>query len=95
MVFVDRDSDCVKGSDEESLSGVTIELLDANGNVLRSTSTDSDGRYRFENLPQGKYTIREIGPAGYFHFQQMAPAGRANTLVPFLIQDLQLQSASN
>lgn len=92
IVFVDRDSDCIQDSGEESLANVTIELLNDRGDVINVTQTDASGRYRFENLAAGRYTIREIGPDGFFHFQQMAPAGRADTLTPFLIKDLQLTS---
>jgi uncharacterized repeat protein (TIGR01451 family) len=35
------------------LSGVTVELLDAGGSVLRSTTTNARGAYRFLNLPFG------------------------------------------
>ena len=45
--------------------GVTIQLLDANGNIVATTLTDAGGNYRFDNLRPGEYGIREIQPAGY------------------------------
>ena len=39
------------------LPTVTVNLLDSNGNVIATTTTDSDGEYLFENLPLGDYTI--------------------------------------
>lgn len=44
----------------EGLSNVTVELLDSNGVVTRTTMTDVDGLYRFNDLPFGDYTIRIV-----------------------------------
>jgi len=38
--------------------GVVVELLDAAGKLLRTTTTDSNGYYRFDNLPAGQYQVR-------------------------------------
>ena len=40
-VWVDPDEDCVFDSGEEPLEGVTIELLDGGGNVIRTTTTNA------------------------------------------------------
>ena len=37
--------------------GVTVALLDPNGNVVATTTTDSNGNYTFPNLPPGSYTV--------------------------------------
>ena len=92
VVFVDPNMDCIQSPGEESLSGVRVELLDEQGRFLQATTTDSEGRYRFENLAPGKYTVFEVAPAGYFHFAQMAPAGKGTTKKPFYIQDITLSS---
>ncbi len=44
--------------DDEVLPGVTVELLDSEGNVLAVTVTDEHGRYLFDELPAGDYQIR-------------------------------------
>lgn len=48
------------------LAGVTVELLDAQGQIIRTTLTDSDGRYAFTELPRGFYGVHEVQPIGYF-----------------------------
>ena len=39
--------ECDFDDPEKVLSGVTIQLLDSHGNILRVTQTDVDGRYQF------------------------------------------------
>jgi protocatechuate 3,4-dioxygenase beta subunit len=58
--------DCESDPDAIPLSGVMIELLDASGNVIRTTTTDAMGMYRFDGLRPGNYSVREIQPAEYF-----------------------------
>lgn len=58
--------DCKFDNPDLPLAGVTIQLLDANGNLLRTTLTDADGRYKFDNLAPGEYQIRELQPEGYY-----------------------------
>jgi len=66
-VYVDLDFNNLRtvGSDP-AIAGATIELLDAStGAVLRSTQTDSNGQYRFDDLdPTLTYSLREPLPAG-------------------------------
>lgn len=50
---------------EEPLAGVTVELRNANGQVVATQLTDSSGNYRFDNLPAGNYTVHEVTPQGY------------------------------
>ncbi|RBP53495.1 SdrD B-like domain-containing protein [Arenicella xantha] len=40
-----------------SLGGVTVELQDQNGNVIATTTTDTDGNYEFAGLPDGVYVV--------------------------------------
>jgi serine-aspartate repeat-containing protein C/D/E len=66
-VHADYDGDCLVDPGEPLLQGVTIELLDAQGNVLRTTLTDVNGNYEFLDLDQGTYGVREVQPAQYFN----------------------------
>jgi SdrD B-like domain len=50
--------------------GVTIELLDTNGNIVATTTSGRFGAFSFANIPPGTYTMREIEPFG---FGQTAP----------------------
>ena len=48
------------------LSGATFELMNGAGTVLATQTTGADGTARFDNLPAGGYTVREVGaPTGY------------------------------
>ena len=47
------------------ISGVTIQLLDSDGNVIGTTTTEADGNYAFSGLVPGTYGVREVQPAGY------------------------------
>lgn len=81
-VHIDRDGDCVRDPDEPRLAGVVVQLLDAQGEVLVATTTDFEGRYRFDNLVPGVYGIRELQPAGYFSGKtHIGTAGGAVTAV--------------
>ena len=51
---------------DELLSDVQIELLDENGRVVARTLTDAQGRFEFNGLTPGEYSLREIQPVGYF-----------------------------
>ena len=42
---------------EVALAGATVELRDANGKKVESTTTDSDGTYRFENVGDGEFRV--------------------------------------
>ncbi len=64
------------------LSGVTVELFNAEGTLLASAATDSGGKYSFQNLMPGTYVVREIKPSGYFDgdIQVGSQGGVANGL---------------
>ncbi|MDR3574547.1 MAG: SdrD B-like domain-containing protein, partial [Anaerolineaceae bacterium] len=62
----------IRDGSEPGLSGVTVNLYqDANkdgipdGAAIATTTTDSDGYYRFDNLDAGTYIVEIVPPAGY------------------------------
>ncbi|MBK9462530.1 MAG: carboxypeptidase regulatory-like domain-containing protein [Sphingobacteriales bacterium] len=57
FVWNDLDGDGVQDPSETGLPGVTITLYDSNGDVIATTTTDSNGNYVFEGLPAGDYTV--------------------------------------
>ena len=65
LVFDDVNHDGVRDRKERALPGVRV-FLDANNDgtfqkkTERSLLTDADGRYRFEDLAPGKYTVRQV-----------------------------------
>ena len=75
FVFVDRDADCVRDEGELPLSGVRVDLIDSAGRTVGTTTTDATGAYRFTDLPEGSYTLRETQPIGFFQGGQTAGSG--------------------
>ncbi len=45
-------------------SGVTVALLDSNGNIVATTTTDASGSYSFASLPDATYTVQVTDAAG-------------------------------
>ena len=68
FVHVDNDGDRIFGSSpsDRPIADVTLELLDTEGNVLATTTTNSDGSYSFTGLLPGTYAVRQIQPDGFF-----------------------------
>src|SRR5690606_39647604 len=65
-VHVDLDDDCLYDPGEPLLAGVQMRLLDAAGREIARTVTDAEGRYRFEGLVPGTYSVVQLQPEGYF-----------------------------
>ncbi|MDA7980313.1 MAG: LEPR-XLL domain-containing protein [Pirellulales bacterium] len=66
QVYADDNDNGQIDSGEMLLPGVTVELLDANGNPTgRTAVTDANGAYRFDNLLPGSYGVREFQPSGF------------------------------
>lgn len=66
-VHGDVNGDCTfsENDGDKPLEGVTLVLLDADGNEVARTETDADGKYQFNQLRPGNYTVREVTPDGY------------------------------
>ncbi|MEM8865309.1 MAG: SdrD B-like domain-containing protein, partial [Planctomycetota bacterium] len=93
-VHANTDGDCDFDDPEILLEGVVIQLLDADGNVLRTTTTDADGRYLFDGLAPGEYQVREQQPAGYYDgSERVGSAG--GTLADDLISGIEIGSAED
>ena len=63
-VWVDTNNDGLLNNAEVGLVGVTVTLLDGTGTPVpgvATQTTDSNGYYRFDNLPAGNYRV-EIAP---------------------------------
>lgn len=66
-VHLDTNGNCILEAGEQTLSGVTIQLLNATGQTIATTTTDANGIYRFGNLVPGLYGVRELQPADAFN----------------------------
>lgn len=63
-VWLDDDRDGVQDGGEAGVAGVTVNLLDDAGNVVKTTTTDANGDYRFLVANPGDYQVEFIPPAG-------------------------------
>ena len=80
-VFVDVNGDgIVEPGDTNGLAGVTVQLLDTNGVVIATTTTDANGVYSFANVPPGSYTVVQTDPAHYT--TTLDSAGTTNNQIP-------------
>ena len=74
FVYIDRNNDGMlvfsnQPNPEWVIPGVSIELYSMNGTtetLLSSTLTDSIGKYVFEDLAPGTYSVREVQPVEYY-----------------------------
>ena len=71
-VWLDEDKDGIQDAGEKPVAGVTVKLLDKdgnpakdfNGNEVPDQVTDANGNYKFENLPAGEYVVQVVPNQG-------------------------------
>ncbi|RFP13729.1 SdrD B-like domain-containing protein [Duganella sp. BJB475] len=63
-VWEDKNGNGVQDSGEGGICGVSVQLKDATGKVVATTSTDTAGHYSFTADP-GSYTVSVTAPSGY------------------------------
>jgi uncharacterized repeat protein (TIGR01451 family) len=56
-VWYDTNGDGAQDPSESGVQGVSVTLLDSNGNPIASTVTNSEGFYLFPNLTPGTYSV--------------------------------------
>ncbi|SDT18815.1 Carboxypeptidase regulatory-like domain-containing protein [Friedmanniella luteola] len=71
-VWDDGDGDGRQDDGEPGRGGVSVQLLDGDGGVVGSTTSDGDGHYLFDDLPAGTYALRFAGLGGG---SKLSPAG--------------------
>ena len=82
-VWVDTNLDCVIDPDELLLSGVTITLVNSDGEIIATIKTDSEGFYEFTGLdPRDVYTIKETQPEGYYNSPEECGADEHTNVKP-------------
>ncbi|PQJ96483.1 SdrD B-like domain-containing protein [Chromatium okenii] len=78
-VYEDAHDDGVKGVGETAIGGVTVTLLDADGNTVATATTDDVGYYEFTGLAAGTYTVVESQPDDYLDGKDTASNGAVIT----------------
>ena len=56
---IDIDTKTNKPSGEGKIDGTEFSIIDENNNTIRSFKVDNTGSYKINNLPIGKYTLKE------------------------------------
>lgn len=66
VVFEDSEADGLDNDEKEPpIKGVTVTLVDADGEEYDTATTDAAGFYRFADLPNGDYTVKFDTPKGF------------------------------
>ena len=65
FVWHDMDMDGIQDDGEAGIEGVTVHLMDCEGQTLAETMTDVDGYYMFCELEPGDYNVHFVLPDGY------------------------------
>ncbi len=72
MVWRDLDRSGRQDEGEPPAADVSVQLLTVDGDVVESTVSSASGRFNFDDLPGGTYTVRFAGvPSGW----RLTPAG--------------------
>ncbi len=69
VVWEDTNYNGIQDACENGISGVSVKLLDAAGNIKQTTTTDSSGKYSFSVDP-GDYKVQVVAPTNYFITKQ-------------------------
>lgn len=56
MVWLDENKDGIKDEKEKRIAAVKVQLLKA-GTMIKATTTDGEGKYRFVDLEKGNYSV--------------------------------------
>jgi hypothetical protein len=72
---IDGNGDRDVFASEMGLAGWTVQLFDANGQVIASASTDADGNFEFTALANGSYSVCVVAQSGYTQTQPVGGSG--------------------
>lgn len=64
-VWNDYNRNGIQDSTESGIAGVSVALFDSTGTKIKETTTDTDGRYLFDQLAAGEYSVGFEKPSGF------------------------------
>ena len=72
-VWLDVDRDGIQDANEKGIKNVLLSIkkadgspvYDVDGKLVKTTKTNSNGQYSFDNLPAGQYRVSVVDPDGY------------------------------
>jgi protocatechuate 3,4-dioxygenase beta subunit len=65
LVWFDTNGDGLQQPGEPGIADVTVRLLNVDGAVIATTTTNANGSYLFDGLPPGSYTVEVEIPSGH------------------------------
>ena len=74
FVWNDVNANGIKDAGEIGAGGVTVKLQDCSGNVLKTKTTQTNGKYIFNDLTAGRYKVKFEAPNG----MSLSPAFQGN-----------------
>ena len=57
LAWIDVNSDGIRETEEKFISDMKVYLLDKNGEIIQTATTDANGQYKFDGVKQGKYYV--------------------------------------
>ena len=79
FVYRDYNRNFLYDAGDTPYSGVTLNLINSGGNLVRVTTTDSNGQYNFRALPSDTYTIT-VDPSSIDSGWRSVPASRTRAV---------------
>jgi len=70
FVWYDLNKNGIQDSGEPGISGITVKLFDCSNNLMSTTTTNSTGKYKFEDVMPGNYYVQFFAPTGYLFTQK-------------------------
>lgn len=67
-IYLDTNGDLTWQDSELLIDGVNVDLIDDTNTIVKTTTTDSNGYYLFDNIVAGDYTI-EASTVNYAYYQ--------------------------
>ena len=55
----------VRDTDNNGINNVTLNLINSDGQIVDTVSTDNTGNYTFDYVLPGNYTVEQVQPFGY------------------------------
>ncbi len=65
-IWTDKNADGVRTSDETGFANLEVQLIDSNGNLVQTQTTNASGHYFFEDILQGTYSLQLVTSETYF-----------------------------
>ena len=78
---------------EPGIPGVTVALLDENGDVVRMTTTDANGDYSFPNVPVGTYSVVETDEPGWDSLNDADGTGNGPNLIENVVVEANTETS--